>query len=135
MMHCGLVEHILAIIKPIHIQQAEKETFMARIGLRLGYLHCQIVSPTDSEICFSPSQGIGDSGQGVANGILFVLFTKKARERFICCWRHCRRRKLGETPGETTDLMDANRRQRINSASYLDNTYTPSYSPRTSPSH
>ena len=28
-------------------------------------------------------QGIGDSGQGFTNGILFVLFTRKVRDKFI----------------------------------------------------
>lgn len=30
-------------------------------------------------------QGIGDSGQGFTNAILFILFTKNARDSFISC--------------------------------------------------
>lgn len=83
---------------------------------------------------FISPQGIGDSGQGVTNAILFVLFTKKVRERLICCWRHYRMKKSRGAPGETTGLL-VSHRQRINSGSYMDNTYTPSFSPRTSPTH
>lgn len=32
-------------------------------------------------------QGIGDSGQGFANAVLFVLFTPKVRRYFISCFR------------------------------------------------
>jgi hypothetical protein len=33
---------------------------------------------------------IGDSGQGAANGLIFLLFTKKVRDKFKCC---CPKRK------------------------------------------
>ena len=35
-----------------------------------------------------PTQGIGDSGQGIVNAILFVLLTKPVRDSFLqsfCC--------------------------------------------------
>ena len=32
---------------------------------------------------------MGDSGQGLANGIIFVFFTKKVREKILpCCKKH-----------------------------------------------
>lgn len=34
-------------------------------------------------------QGIGDSGQGAANAILFVIFTHNVRQRYISFWYRC----------------------------------------------
>ena len=34
------------------------------------------------------AQGIGDSGQGAANAMLFVFFTKKVRQKLLpCCYK------------------------------------------------
>ena len=41
---------------------------------------------------YSFTQGIGDSSQGFANAIIFVIFTKNIRDSFIECIR-CRRRR------------------------------------------
>ena len=38
-------------------------------------------------------QGIGDSGQGLANAILFILFSRKVRSSFWRCL-HCRRQEV-----------------------------------------
>ncbi len=35
-------------------------------------------------IVFSYTQGIGDSGQGITNAIIFVFFTKKVRKELVC---------------------------------------------------
>ena len=48
-------------------------------------------------------QGIGDSSQGFANAILFIIFTKNIRESFIE-WIRCRKRQDSEdleNPGQT----------------------------------
>ena len=44
-------------------------------------------------------QGIGDSSQGFANVIIFVIFTRNIRDSFINYIR-CRRRKDIETEGK-----------------------------------
>lgn len=79
-------------------------------------------------------QGIGDSGQGIANAILFVLFTKRVRERFMCCWRYCRcyREKDKDVHQETTGLLNETHKCPVNSANYSteEGNFTPSTSPR-----
>jgi len=42
-------------------------------------------------------QGAGDSAQGWANCILFCIFTRKIREKFMVCFPHCRRNEDRET--------------------------------------
>ena len=61
-------------------------------------LHLSLSHPLSLCLSLSPSlpllslQGIGDSGQGFANAILFVLFTPKVRRYFLrllfchCLW-------------------------------------------------
>lgn len=81
-------------------------------------------------------QGIGDSGQGIANALLFVLFTRRVRERFICCWRHCRwYREKTNNVQETTGLL--NETHRVNSPSYSipEGDFTPSTSPHVTSPH
>lgn len=55
-------------------------------------------------------QGIGDSSQGFANAILFIIFTKNIRESFID-WIHCKKgqdnedlenREQTQTPSSST---------------------------------
>ena len=45
-------------------------------------------------MCASSIQGIGDSGQGIANGILFCVFTKVVRQKLLdvlkCVYCHQR---------------------------------------------
>ena len=38
-------------------------------------------------------QGIGDSGQGFANAVLFILFTRSVRTSFMSCIVCCRKQK------------------------------------------
>ncbi|XP_019852969.1 PREDICTED: probable G-protein coupled receptor 157 [Amphimedon queenslandica] len=55
---------------------------------------------------------VGDSGQGAANAIIFVFFTKKVRNELLCCL-YCRRRSqetrdsLTRPPWERTALNTA----------------------------
>lgn len=49
------------------------------------------------------NQGIGDSSQGFANAILFVIFTKNIRESFVrclCCGKTFRNDDLDSLEGE-----------------------------------
>ena len=80
-------------------------------------------------------QGIGDSGQGLLNAILFVLFTKKVRDNFLfllrwlfCCglcqlWQRRRQRTSEgtfENPWEKKALV-------ISAPRYSTPTPTPDY--------
>lgn len=68
-------------------------------------------------------QGIGDSGQGAANAILFVLFTKKVRDQFLCC---CRRNKKDGNIQERTGLLGEPQKTRNRVHSYsIEDPYTP----------
>ena len=52
------------------------------------------------------TQGIGDSSQGFANAIIFVIFTKNIRDSFIKCIR-CRRRRSNVENAETDGQIQA----------------------------
>jgi hypothetical protein len=45
-------------------------------------------------------QGIGDSSQGFANAILFVIFTKNIRDSFIKCLCYTCRKRSSTTDGK-----------------------------------
>ena len=49
-------------------------------------------------------QGIGDSGQGAVNAVIFVMFTRSVRQRIltICCW-FCRRKQRDVKRNEPAD--------------------------------
>ena len=47
-------------------------------------------------------QGIGDSGQGFANGLLFVVFAGEVRKKLFSC----RKRQGGQRNDETIRLID-----------------------------
>jgi G protein-coupled receptor 157 len=49
--------------------------------------------------------GIGDSGQGFANGILFVFLTPIVRQKFILRFFNICKRKKPEVPDEQTSLV------------------------------
>ena len=53
----------------------------------------------------SPSQGIGDSSQGLANAVLFVFFTSKVRERLSPSYWMWKRR-VGRQPPECAPLVN-----------------------------
>jgi hypothetical protein len=52
------------------------------------------------------TQGIGDSSQGFANFIIFVIFTKNIRDSFIKCIR-CRRRRSNDETLEAEGQIQA----------------------------
>ena len=70
------------------------------------------------------TQAIGDSGQGAINGIIFVLFTKKVRDKLLM---PCARRKV-LSHDETDRLLNAKKVPNKNDY-YSSNTPSPTSSP------
>ena len=61
---------------------------------------------------FYKLQGIGDSGQGAANAIIFVLFTRQVRKnmaswvRSHCCCYSTKKRQMAEVAWDRSDADD-----------------------------
>ena len=55
-------------------------------------------------VSLNPTQGIGDSGQGIVNAFLFVLLTKPVRDSFLQPFR-CRFMTKGK--GQTAETTES----------------------------
>ena len=60
-------------------------------------MRCENISESISSL-----QGIGDSGQGFANGLLFVIFAGEVRKKLFSC----RKRQEGQINNERTRLIE-----------------------------
>ena len=64
-------------------------------------------------------QGIGDSSQGFANAIIFVIFTKNIRDSFIKCICCKRRNNIVEVEGQIQAYSDQSHLNAISSHAKL----------------